>query len=152
MPSTGHTQGLCEIRASAVLDSIGEPSALMVANHDLSHFSGIEEVARRDDQIEAAQAVPGANKPADAATARARPAAATPIVDEEGSGNLHRLTARQHDVLLLLSQGLSNRNIAKKLNIQEPTVKIHVHAILVALNVSNRTQAVVVATSKGLCT
>ena len=43
------TQGLCEIRASAVLDSIGEPSALMVANHDLSHFSGIEEVGRRDD-------------------------------------------------------------------------------------------------------
>ena len=73
-------------------------------------------------------------------------------IRSSASLNLPRLTARQHDVLLLLSQGLSNRNIAKKLKIQEPTVKIHVHAILVALNVSNRTQAVVVATSKGLTT
>ena len=93
-----------------------------------------------------------ANKLTDAARARARPAAATPNIDDVGDSNLPRLTARQHDVLSLLSQGLSNKNIAKKLNIQEPTVKIHVHAILLALNVSNRTEAVVVATSIGLCT
>ena len=61
------------------------------------------------------------------------------------------LTRRQRDVLALLAQGLSNRKIAETLNIRETTVKVHVHAILEALGVANRTQAVVVGASKGLC-
>ena len=53
------------------------------------------------------------------------------------------LTARQADVLALLVQGKSNKLICRDLGLAEGTVKIHVTAILKALNVSNRTQAVI---------
>jgi DNA-binding NarL/FixJ family response regulator len=55
------------------------------------------------------------------------------------------LTPRQHDVLRLLSQGRSNKEIARTLDLTEGTVKLHVSAILRALEVDNRTQAVVAA-------
>lgn len=60
------------------------------------------------------------------------------------------LTARQADVLALLVQGKSNKLICRDLNLAEGTVKIHVTAILKALNVSNRTQAVIAIGKLGL--
>ena len=53
------------------------------------------------------------------------------------------LTARQADVLALLVQGKPNKLICRELDVAEGTVKIHVTAILKALNVTNRTQAVI---------
>lgn len=55
------------------------------------------------------------------------------------------LTPRQRAVLLLLEQGMSNKLIARELEIGEITVKAHVSAILRKLGVDNRVQAVVVA-------
>jgi two-component system, NarL family, nitrate/nitrite response regulator NarL len=52
-----------------------------------------------------------------------------------------RLTARELDVLRLIEQGLSNKEIAKALSIELPTVKNHVHSILEKLNVRRRTAA-----------
>jgi DNA-binding NarL/FixJ family response regulator len=52
------------------------------------------------------------------------------------------LTPRQADVLALLLQGLPNKLIARQLNLSVETVKDHVAAVLRALNVSSRTQAV----------
>ena len=52
------------------------------------------------------------------------------------------LTPRQSEVLGLLLQGLPNKLIARKLNLSVETVKDHVAAVLRALGVSNRTQAV----------
>jgi DNA-binding NarL/FixJ family response regulator len=52
------------------------------------------------------------------------------------------LTPRQTDVLALLLQGQSNKLIARALNLSVETVKDHVAAVLRALNVSSRTQAV----------
>lgn len=52
------------------------------------------------------------------------------------------LTKRQRDVLDLMAQGRSNREIATALGLAEGTVKVHVAAVLRTLNVSNRTQAV----------
>jgi DNA-binding NarL/FixJ family response regulator len=52
------------------------------------------------------------------------------------------LTPRQSDVLALLLQGLPNKLIARELNLSVETVKDHVAAVLRALNVSSRTQAV----------
>jgi DNA-binding NarL/FixJ family response regulator len=54
-----------------------------------------------------------------------------------------RLTERQVDVLSLMMQGKSNKAICRVLNLAEPTVKNHVTAILKALEVSNRTEAVI---------
>jgi DNA-binding NarL/FixJ family response regulator len=52
------------------------------------------------------------------------------------------LTERQIDVLQLIMQGKSNKAICRELKLAEPTVKNHVTAILKALKVHNRTQAV----------
>lgn len=53
-----------------------------------------------------------------------------------------KLTVRERDVLDLLVQGLSNRLIARALRISEPTVKNHLHAIFLKLEVADRTQAI----------
>ncbi len=60
------------------------------------------------------------------------------------------LTAREHQVLALMAQGLSNQRIAQALGISENTVKNHVRAILDALRATSRTAAVVLALQSGL--
>ena len=57
-------------------------------------------------------------------------------------GNERRtLTSRERQVLHLIQEGYSNKEIAQKLNISEPTVKNHVHNLLDKLQVTSRTQA-----------
>jgi DNA-binding NarL/FixJ family response regulator len=68
-----------------------------------------------------------------------QPAANRPSVSPADLG----LTDRQVDVLSLMMQGKSNKAICRILNLAEPTVKNHVTAILKALKVSNRTEAVI---------
>jgi DNA-binding NarL/FixJ family response regulator len=58
------------------------------------------------------------------------------------------LTRRQRDVLLLISQGQSNKLIAAALAMSESTVKAHVKQVIKRLNVVNRTQAALVATGR----
>lgn len=58
------------------------------------------------------------------------------------------LTPRQKHVLHLLTQGLSNKLIARELGVSVDTVKDHVAAVLKALGVASRTQAVLAATQK----
>ena len=53
------------------------------------------------------------------------------------------LTDRQVEVLALMMQGKSNKAIGRALDLAEPTVRNHVTAVLKALNVTNRTEAVV---------
>ncbi|MGA9308362.1 MAG: response regulator transcription factor [Candidatus Sulfotelmatobacter sp.] len=60
------------------------------------------------------------------------------------------LSAREQEVLSLLASGKSNKDIASTLGISESTVKCHVSAILLRLNVSDRTEAVVTALHRGL--
>jgi DNA-binding NarL/FixJ family response regulator len=59
------------------------------------------------------------------------------------------LTARQMDVLALMMRGISNKAICRTLSLAEPTVRNHVTAILKSLNVSNRTEAVVMVGALG---
>jgi DNA-binding NarL/FixJ family response regulator len=54
---------------------------------------------------------------------------------------LAKLTPRQRDVLPLLAQGMSNKEIARALKIAEATTKIHVAAVRRVLDVRNRTEA-----------
>lgn len=60
------------------------------------------------------------------------------------------LSSREREVLNLLVRGRSNREIAKELSIKEATVKSHVSVILMRLNVTDRTQAVITALQRGL--
>jgi DNA-binding NarL/FixJ family response regulator len=71
----------------------------------------------------------------------AEPAAAGELPD----GDIPRFTSRQRDVLRLLAQGRSTKEIARALDLGPGTVKIHLGAIFRALNVHSRTEAVVLA-------
>jgi DNA-binding NarL/FixJ family response regulator len=61
-----------------------------------------------------------------------------------------RLTPRELDVLRLLAQGQTNREIARRLVVSVGTVKVHVEHIIAKLGVSDRTQAAVRAVELGL--
>jgi DNA-binding NarL/FixJ family response regulator len=62
------------------------------------------------------------------------------------------LTRRQTDVLALLAQGKPNKLICRDLRLSEGTVKVHVSAILRALNVHTRAQAIAELARRGLGT
>jgi DNA-binding NarL/FixJ family response regulator len=59
------------------------------------------------------------------------------------------LTDRQLEVLALMMRGKNNKTICRELNLAEPTVKNHVTAILKALKVTNRTEAVIAVNELG---
>ncbi len=61
-----------------------------------------------------------------------------------------KLTPRQADVVRVMIQGKSNKLIMRELGLAEGTVKLHMSAILRALNVDNRTQAVIAVAKLGL--
>lgn len=82
----------------------------------------------------------------------ASPAAAVPSPSSGAPGPTPAslgLTERQIDVLALIMKGRTNKHICRQLNLAEPTVKNHVTAILRALKVTSRTEAVLAVTELG---
>ena len=65
-------------------------------------------------------------------------------------GQLAVLTGRERDVLTLVAEGLTNREIGRRLFISEKTVSVHLSNLMAKLNVSSRTEAVTVAVRRGL--
>lgn len=65
-------------------------------------------------------------------------------------GNLPNLTRREREVLGFLTRGASNKDIARALDLQIVTIKLHVRGICKKLNAKNRTQAALIAQKEGL--
>ena len=66
------------------------------------------------------------------------------------SENAEALTARELEVLLLVAEGLPNKAIAHELGISEHTAKFHVGSLLGKLSAASRTEAVTLATRRGI--
>ena len=67
-----------------------------------------------------------------------------PISPQSANGvadRLRQLTERQTEILWLVAEGLSNKEVALRLQLQEKTVKHHITGVLSKLNVRNRTEA-----------
>lgn len=62
----------------------------------------------------------------------------------------HGVSADEQELLLLMADGLTNREIARRLNYSEATIKKKVQELLETLGVANRTQAVALAIRRGL--
>lgn len=77
--------------------------------------------------------------------------AANPVSGKSSQHKLEEpLTDREMDVLLVLAEGLSNKEISERLFITEGTVKNHVSNLIAKLNVRDRTQAIIKAQEFGL--
>lgn len=71
------------------------------------------------------------------------------LSEKPSQKSIKKLTERQIDIIKCIAEGLSNKQIAYKLNLTEGTVKVHITVILKILNVKNRTSAVIEAAKKG---
>jgi DNA-binding CsgD family transcriptional regulator len=66
------------------------------------------------------------------------------------SGAESVLTGREREVLALVAEGMTNREIGRRLFISEKTASVHLSNLMAKLNVSSRTEAVTVAHRRGV--
>jgi DNA-binding NarL/FixJ family response regulator len=69
-------------------------------------------------------------------------------VSREESAITAALTNREHQVMRLVSEGLSNKEIGRRLNLCDGTIKVHLHHIYEKLEISNRTALAALAISQ----
>ena len=74
------------------------------------------------------------------------------IVTADENEYAERLTAREQEVLEMMMEGLSNKEIAMCLNVSSHTVKFHISSVLGKLGASTRTEAITIGLRRGLIT
>lgn len=117
------------------------------------------EVGERDEaRVQAMQAASAARemgaiplqRAIEATVRGARLGAAAAGAGARGDGAGAVLTPREREVLALVAEGLTNREIGRRLYISEKTASVHLSNLMAKLNVSSRTEAVTVAVRRGL--
>jgi DNA-binding NarL/FixJ family response regulator len=147
MPGIRGFSGLLYLRAAfsavpvAIISATEEPRIMRLAL-ELGALGYVPKSATAGDIRAALSALLGGETWLPPAAER-DPGAAPP--DGALVAGLARLTPQQIRVLMMLSDGFLNKQIAHQLEVTEATVKAHVSAILQKLGVDNRTQAVIVA-------
>jgi DNA-binding NarL/FixJ family response regulator len=137
-----------------VLDYPGVPVVVLSATHDDATISAALAAGARGfiaKTANAAALLDSLQQVLDGCISRAD--GDSPMPDGDGAHVAPRalgLTARQADVLRLLVQGKPNKLICRDLKLSEGTVKVHVSAILKALRVNSRTQAVAELARRGI--
>jgi two-component system, NarL family, nitrate/nitrite response regulator NarL len=157
MPGATPLDGIAGVRRSApnvplVVVTASEDDSLLLALFDLG-ISGFIPKSASSEIIELALRLVMAGglylPPRIIALANARETGPRNLAGFENLG-LSRLTDRQVEVLIQLGEGASNKEIARRFDLSPATVKTHGAAIISALNVGNRTEAVFVARKAGV--
>ena len=112
--------------------------------------AGVSALLTRDVNIEALISALGSAHQGLLLIHPALTAALRPHIESPNDPPLDPLTPRELEVLQLIAEGLTNKAIARQLEISEHTVKFHINTILSKLYASSRTEAVVRATRAGL--
>ncbi len=123
---------------------VGQPAATRALREALeaAGFTVVGEVLSPDD-------IPDEDAQDGVAMARSASEREEPE-DDEATAPIEALTAREREVLELVSQGLPNKAIASRLGVSDHTVKFHLSSIFSKLGVSTRTEAVRRAVRAGL--
>ncbi len=100
--------------------------------------------AEPEELLRGVRAAARGDSPLDPKAARALLSARSQPVVETG------LTAREHEVLELVAEGLANKAIARRMGISEKTVKAHLTSVFVRIRVTDRTQAALWARDHGV--
>lgn len=139
MPNMDGWQTLKAIRSNKNLEHL--PVIMLTAvNEDQKMVSGLRNGA--DDYIVKPFILPNLLARMEAVLRRSA-RQALPV--SKKNNFLTPLTAKEKEVLELVSQGLSNKDIANKMHVSEVTVKTHLNSVFKKLKVTNRTQAVLLA-------
>ncbi len=155
MPDAEGTEGLSRLRGAApstpvvVCSAVDEP-ALVRACFQLGVAGYLPKSSGMDVTRNALQLVRGGGVyvPTEALAEHPIPGEGDDEGGQATESNAGDLTPRQRTVLSLLERGMSNKAIARELNIGEITVKAHVSAILRKLGVENRLQAIIAVREK----
>lgn len=157
LPGCSGLDALARMRESlpalpVVVVSGSEDTASVLEALDLGAMGYIPKTSPREVLLGAVRLVASGGIYVPVEALRTREAAPTAAAGAAGAGTAGNLglTSRQREVLDLLLKGLPNKLIARKLEISENTAKIHVSAVLHALGVATRTQALIAASRLGL--
>ena len=126
-------------------ETVLQPACLPFILGSATPRAAAQRSRRRSDRRRAAAGHDGRRETAAAADEASEPASEV----ASGSDPVSDLSPREASILRWLVEGHSNKSIARKIDIAEATVKVHVKAILRKIRVHNRTQAAIWAMSNG---
>ena len=121
--------------------AVGDSEREILACVDAGVAGYVSRDASTDDLVAAIESVARGDLPVPPRIAAALFRRLTVLRQSEREAPSQTLTARERQILLLINEGLSNKEIAARLSIEVATVKNHVHSVLTKMHVTTRGQA-----------